>query len=80
MEKLPDAGFIAERIFDIISCNDETSRICSADSASSVEALSADGDNGCHRKGEPGIDPLRTENIIVVIPFHISRPTPLDTK
>ena len=55
-EKLPGVGFIAERIFDIISCNDETSRICSTDSASSVEALSADGDNGCRSKSESRLD------------------------
>ena len=38
VEKLPDAGFIAEMPFGIIVRNNETSRICSADAASSVES------------------------------------------
>ena len=48
---LPNEGFMSKGSFGIIYPN-ETSRIRSADAASAVEALSADGDNGRHREGE----------------------------
>ena len=59
VEKLPDAGFIAEMPFGIIVRNNETCGICSADAASAVGALPADGDYGRHREGESRLDGSR---------------------